>query len=132
MAIIPLVAETKLENDIPMFQPKREEEIFNSLQQFSLNTGLNPELLTDIYKRIIKDAQSIENNIIDGSTNIESSELNAKFLPLLESINNSIREYIILIEKMQFESSMHNKTENEFIKIFTGYYKEKIINEKSN
>ena len=31
MSIIPLVAYTKMENNLPLFQPKREEEIYKKI-----------------------------------------------------------------------------------------------------
>ncbi|MGE5329711.1 MAG: chorismate mutase [Deltaproteobacteria bacterium] len=126
MAIIPLVAEIKLKNNIPMFQPKREEEIFNALKEFSLDTGLKPELLTDMYKIIIKDAHRIENNIIDGNITLNASVPEDNLLTALDKINDSLKEYIKLIDITKAEASNSNE---ELINIFTGYYRGKISNQ---
>ncbi|MGE5474077.1 MAG: chorismate mutase [Ignavibacteriales bacterium] len=129
MALIPLVAETKLEKNIPMYQPGREEQIYNSLRDFSLAVGLNPQLLTDIYKTIIKEAHNIENKIIDGIVSSTSSDQHQNLLDQLEKIDTLIKEYISLIEETRIKSSELDKPGENFIKIFTDYYKEKISSE---
>ena len=48
MSIIPLVAYTKMENNLPLFQPKREEEIYKKIEEFSNENGVDKELLKNI------------------------------------------------------------------------------------
>jgi len=127
MSLIPLVAEAKLENGIPMFQPKREEEIFIALQEFSLNSGLNPELLTNIYKIIINDAHRIENNIMNGNIFDNTCYFQDNLSTVLDNINDNLKEYIDLINIIRSECSSQNNSREEFINIFTTYYKERII-----
>lgn len=129
MALIPLVAEIKLEKNIPMYQPDREEQIYNSLKDFSLAAGLHPHLLTDIYKTIIKDAHNIENSIIAGTEKVISSTQHQNMLSLLESIDNAIKEYTNLIKETRRKYTELNKSNEDYINIFTNYYREKINSE---
>jgi len=129
MSIIPLVAETKLENNIPVFQPEREEEIYNALQSFSLSSGLNPELLTDVYKSIIKDAHRIENEVIEGIVKVDSSSLEVNLMQILDDIDKNINEYINQVEIIRQELACQSNSGEDFSKTFTKYYKKKITTE---
>lgn len=73
MALIPIVAKIKKENNLPLFQEKREEEIYKNIEKFSEENGVNPELIKNIYKLIISNALEIEKNFIN---NPESSIIN--------------------------------------------------------
>lgn len=73
MALIPIVAKIKIENNLPLFQEKREEEIYRNIEIFSKETGVNPELIKNIYKLIIANALEIEENIVK---NPQSSIIN--------------------------------------------------------
>lgn len=73
MALIPIVAKIKKENNLPLFQEKREEEIYKNIEKFSEENGVNPELIKNIYKLIISNALEIEENFIN---NPESSIIN--------------------------------------------------------
>ena len=63
MSLIPIVADIKIKNNLPLFQGKREEEIYNKIEVFSNKNGVNPNLVKDIYKLIISDALRIEEDI---------------------------------------------------------------------
>jgi len=65
MKLIPLIASLKKENGIPRYQPAREKEIIENLRHLAEKLGLNPDLVEEIIKLIIKDAHQIEENIID-------------------------------------------------------------------
>ncbi len=73
MALIPIVAKIKKENNLPLFQEKREEEIYRNIEDFSKENGVNPELIKNIYKLIIFNALEIEENFVN---NPESSIIN--------------------------------------------------------
>ena len=83
MSLIPIVADIKIKNNLPLFQAKREAEIYNKIEKFALENGVNKELVKDIYKLIISDAMRIEETI---SKNEEESILNKN----KEEINNDI------------------------------------------
>ena len=70
MSLIPLVAETKIENNLPLFQPKREEEIYKKIEEFSAQNGVDKELLKNIYKLIIANALKIEEEIVEEPNNM--------------------------------------------------------------
>ena len=74
MSIIPLVAYTKMENNLPLFQPKREEEIYKKIEEFSNENGVDKELLKNIYKLIISNALKIEEEISDNPNNTVVAE----------------------------------------------------------
>jgi len=126
MSIIPLVAETKLDNNTPVFQPEREAEIFNALQAFSLNSGLNPELLTDIYKSIIKDAHRIQNEIIVGTAKADSSPLQIDLLQIFDDMDKNIKEYIKHVESIRQVLASQSNSGEDFSKASTNYYNKKI------
>lgn len=73
MALIPIVAKIKKENNLPLFQEKREEEIYKNIEKFSEENGVNPELIKNIYKLIISNALEIEENFVN---NPQSSIIN--------------------------------------------------------
>ena len=75
MSLIPIVADIKIKNNLPLFQGKREDEIYNKIEKFSKENGVNPNLIKDIYKLIIADALRIEKDIIEDS---KSSSINKK------------------------------------------------------
>ena len=41
MSLIPIVADIKIKNNLPLFQAKREDEIYNKIEAFSLENGVN-------------------------------------------------------------------------------------------
>lgn len=69
MSLIPIVADVKMKNDLPLFQGKREEEIYKKIEVFANENGVNPDLLKDIYKLIIADALQIEESIVKNPEN---------------------------------------------------------------
>ncbi len=83
MSLIPIVADIKIKNNLPLFQAKREAEIYNKIEKFALENGVNKELVKDIYKLIISDAMRIEETI---SKNEEESIINNN----KEELNNDI------------------------------------------
>ena len=69
MSLIPLVVEAKIENNLPLFQPKREEQIYKGIEEFSKKNGIDEELLKNIYKLIIANALKIEEEIANNPNN---------------------------------------------------------------
>lgn len=63
MSLIPIVTDIKIKNDIPLFQGKREEEIYKNIEIFAKEKGVSGNLVKDIYKLIISNALEIEENI---------------------------------------------------------------------
>jgi chorismate mutase / prephenate dehydrogenase len=64
MNLIPKVAEFKRQNNIPRYQPEREKAVLESKRKLAEEMSLNPDLVEDIYKRIIQDAHRIEKDIM--------------------------------------------------------------------
>ncbi len=63
MSLIPVVADIKDKNHLPIHQEKREKEIYQKLENFSVENGLNPKMLKQIYKIIISNAIELEEKI---------------------------------------------------------------------
>ena len=64
MALIPDVAKYKKTNGVARYQPEREKQIIESKRKLAQQNKVNPDLAEDLFKRIIKDAHRIEENII--------------------------------------------------------------------
>jgi chorismate mutase/prephenate dehydrogenase len=64
LALIPKVAKYKIENNIPRYQPERENEMIIAKRKLAEELGVNPDLAEDILKRIIVEAHEIEKKII--------------------------------------------------------------------
>lgn len=60
MSYIPLVAMYKKENNIERYQPEREAEIIERKRKQAKLQGLDPDLVEDLMKTIIKYAHKIE------------------------------------------------------------------------
>lgn len=64
MKFIPLVAAYKKKNNLPRFQPERENQIIESKRKIAKEKELNPDLVEKIFREIISDAHRIEKEII--------------------------------------------------------------------
>lgn len=107
MAIMPLVSEVKKRDNLPVYQPDREKKIFNTLEDFSKESGLKKEMLEEIYNTLISESKELENDDLGSyreffevfETESDKQELvnlfNASFLRLLEftSIMECMRKW---------------------------------------
>lgn len=125
MSLIPIVADIKIKNDLPIVQGKREKEIYRKIEILANENGISEELLKNIYKLIISEAVRIEENILEEkmdsilSTNTENSnELNQKFKDLDNALEN-ISKIISEIKEIS-ENNNLNLTEKS-----TLYYNDK-------
>lgn len=64
MSLIPKVADYKKKNNIERHQPEREKEIIQIKSKLARKMQLNPDLVEDIFKRIIKESHKIEKKIM--------------------------------------------------------------------
>jgi chorismate mutase-like protein len=62
--LIPAVAKYKVKNNLPMHNPKREKQIFENKVKLAKKEKVNPELVKDIFKRLIKESYRIEEKVI--------------------------------------------------------------------
>ncbi len=127
MSLIPIVADIKIKNDLPLFQGKREEEIYKNIENFCNEKGIAPDLVKDIYKLIIANALKIEHDIVDDSKksiinqdsvvqNLE--DINKEFEKLDNIIQKEIPEIISKISEQCEELTLNQ--------ISTLYYNNKI------
>lgn len=126
MSLIPIVADIKIKNNLPLFQAKREDEIYNKIEAFSLENGVNKYLVKNIYKLIISDAMRIEEaisenedeSIINKNKDELSNDIKENFQRLDNILSKDIPDIIANILK---ETEILNLTE-----ISTLYYNQKI------
>ncbi len=59
------VAHFKSENDIPMMQPERVQEVLVKRKRLADEFALNPALIENIYKLIVEEACVLEDEIIE-------------------------------------------------------------------
>jgi len=64
MSLIPKVAEYKKKHNIQRYQPEREKAVLGEKTKMAKELGLNPELIADLFKRIIEDAHRMEKEIM--------------------------------------------------------------------
>ena len=64
IALIPDVANYKKENNIPRYNPERENEVIEEKRKLAKELNINPDLIEDLFKRIIEEAHRIEKEII--------------------------------------------------------------------
>lgn len=103
MSLIPIVADIKIKNNLPLFQAKREEEIYKKIENFAKENGIDFELVRNVYKLIIANAIKIEEEISENESNsilnknIEISNadrITANFEKLNELVSNDIPNII--------------------------------------
>lgn len=64
MSYVSEVAEYKKNHNLKRRQKDREKEIFENLKNKASELSLSPELLRDLFKRIIKESHRIEKGIM--------------------------------------------------------------------
>ncbi len=64
MDLMPQVAKAKIEQSITVTDKKREEEILTSKKAKAQKQGIDPMMVEDVYKAIIKGSKKIQDKII--------------------------------------------------------------------
>lgn len=131
MSLIPIVGDIKIKNNLPIYQGKREEEIYKNIETFSNENGIDRDLLTGIYKLIIHNAVEIEENIAENDSSIlnENNDntpintVNQEFQKLDYLIEKEIPN---IIERIKDTARQNNLNLNQ---IATLYYNKKTKNE---
>ena len=95
-----LVGETKKEQDLPIFQPKREKEIYQRQKVFAEERGINEQLLIQISKLLIEEAVDIEEKILSNSITYEEEE-QLDIWEKLEQSEKSLEDFLAVMEEMK-------------------------------
>lgn len=95
-----LVGETKKEQELPIFQPKREKEIYQRQKVFAEERGINEQLLIQISKLLIEEAVDIEEKILSNSITYEEEE-QLDIWGKLEQSEKSLEDFLAVIEEMK-------------------------------
>ena len=113
MSLIPIVTDIKVKNKLPLFQSKRENEMYSNISKFAKENGVSEELVTQIYKQIIANALEIEHSLSENSTesvlsrNIDEElleKLRDKFYKLDDILENEIPSLIEQIKDISLDS----------------------------
>ena len=65
MSLMPDIAEHKLENNIPVFQEKREQEIMDRLKKIATDHNLNEDFVEEIFLSIFNEAKRIQHEVMN-------------------------------------------------------------------
>ena len=95
-----LVGETKKEQDLPIFQPKREKEIYQRQKVFAEERGINEQLLIQISKLLIEEAVDIEEKILSNAITYEEEE-QLDIWGKLEQSEKSLEDFLAVMEEMK-------------------------------
>ncbi len=129
MSLIPIVATIKVKNKMPLFQGNRENEIYKGIEEFAEKSGVDSDLVKNIYKLIMTDALKIQEKMAEDLKLSEKDEkidfsklepMKKKFEKIDTIIEKNIPEIILDIMK-ECESKDLNLTQ-----VATWYYDEKI------
>ena len=116
MALIPLVTKIKIENGIELHQPGREEAIYNSIKEFAKDTGIDSDLVIEVYKSIIKKALEIE---ADGIKKI--AEVDDDVMQEYEKLDK-----ILGTDIPQVINNIMNLSEDKLSEIASGIYERRL------
>ena len=73
MAFMPIVADIKRKNNMPLFQEKRENQIYESMDTFAEKSGVDSNLIKDIYRLIMTNALKIQESIVEEKAEIKKN-----------------------------------------------------------
>ena len=131
MALIPIVADVKIKNNLPLFQGKREDEIYKKIDMFSKENGIDCNLLTSIYKLIIQNALQIEEKISEDNNISVINNNNLNVEEIVQEFKNL--DEIIQVKIPNIISKIKSKSKNMNInQIATLYYYDKINKKEKN
>ena len=131
MSLIPVVADIKEKNKLPLHQEKREKEIYEKLYQFSIHNGLNPNMLEDIYKTIISNALLLEEKTLsEKDSSILYQEKNDNIDTMKENFQNL--EKILLEDIPSLIEKIKNTNKNITLKDNATLYYNKELNDKES
>ena len=80
---------------MPLFQEKRENQIYESMDTFAEKSGVDSNLIKDIYRLIMTNALKIQESIVEEKAEIKK---NGDFSNL-ESLKKNFEKLDIIIEK---------------------------------
>ncbi len=95
MAFMPIVADIKRKNNMPLFQEKRENQIYESMDTFAEKSGVDSNLIKDIYRLIMTNALKIQESIVEKKAEIKKNDDFSN----LESLKKNFEKLDIIIEK---------------------------------
>lgn len=127
MAFMPIVADIKIKKNMPLFQEKRENEIYESIDTFAEKSGVDSNLIKDIYRLIMTNALKIQESIVEEKAEIKK---NGDFSNL-ESMKKNFKKLDAILEKEIPEIMLDIRRECDSKNInltqaATWYYQDKI------
>lgn len=124
---MPIVADIKIKKNMPLFQEKRENEIYESIDTFAEKSGVDSNLIKDIYRLIMTNALKIQESIVEEKAEIKK---NGDFSNL-ESMKKNFKKLDAILEKEIPEIMLDIRRECDSKNInltqaATWYYQDKI------
>lgn len=117
-----LVGEVKEEQQLPIYQSAREEEIYNLQKSFSEQTGADSESLVNIFRELIASAIRIEKNM--GRYRLEVKESDIKAVEQeLNTSNRILSDFIIHMDSVKEILNENGIEGDKFLASLSEYYK---------
>lgn len=130
MSLMPLVVKAKKEKGLPAYQPDREKSMYASMELFAKETGLNPDMLSDVFKVIIKDAiriqeQSGDSSVLPGDAGglDIGKETLYELESSIESAGSALRGFLTSMEESRLRLSSESDKAGLLSDFLTGYYR---------
>lgn len=125
MSLAVLVGKVKDEKGLPIYQADREKKIYDSQKAFSEHTGVNSELLVEIYQKLIGEAVRIEENLEQYPSKVDGHK--AKSVEqLLDSGEQALSEFIALMDSVKDGLNHDDIRGREFFVSLSNYYESKL------
>lgn len=112
MSLIPLVAEVKKRDSLPIFQPEREKTIFQSLEKYSEQNGISSEVLKNVYERLMAYSKEIEDFCMENvdTNHYDLFEMEDDNKELTELYNGTLRRLIEFNSLMECLRNWHDNS----------------------
>lgn len=117
-----LVGEVKEEQQLPIYQSAREEQIYNLQKSFAEQTGADSESLVNIFRELIASAIRIEKNM--GRYRLEVKESDIKAVEQeLNTSNRILSDFIIHMDSVKEILHENGIEGDKFLVSLSEYYK---------
>lgn len=117
-----LVGEVKEERQLPIYQPAREEKIYNFQKSFAEQTGADSESLVNIFRELIASAIRIEKNMEHYRIEVKEADIKA----VMQELNTSdqiLSDFMIHMDSVKEILLKNGISGDKFLVSLSEYYK---------
>lgn len=122
LSLAVLVGETKEERNLPVYQPAREEKIYNLQREFAGQTGADSESLVNIFRELITSAVRIEENMEQYRLEVSEADINA-IKQELDTSNRILGDFITHMDSVKETLHENGIAGDKFLVSLSEYYK---------